>query len=158
MSCSICKCAIDAENAPIIAMGGFGHPRCICDGCAERIDVMNTSLDVEEIRASMSYIAETMANNSSDDMIAHNAVKVMLVEATSRIEKIERGEILEDDTDDELLDVPEELVETEEDKELDRQDQIKNEKFDKIFNWISIGLIAAAVIGIAIYFMLKFIP
>lgn len=157
MSCAICRCEIDNETAPIIAMGGFGQPRYICDGCAKRIDVMNESLDSEEIRAAMSYLAETMSNNASDDMVAHNAVKVMLIEAGDRLKKIEDGSYIEEEASDgELLEIPEELVETEEDIELDRQDKIKLEKFDKVFNWISIGLISAVVIAAIIYFIIRF--
>ena len=157
MSCAICKREIDMETAPIIAMGGFGHPRCICDGCAEKLDIMNTSLDTEEIKAAMKYVADTMASNTDDDMVAHNAVKVILVEAGARVEKITNGTYTEESNEEELLDVPEELEETEEDRELDRQEEIKNKKLDSIFNWISIGILAAAVIGIAIYFILKFV-
>ena len=156
MSCAICKREIAMDNSPIIAMGGFGHPRCICDGCAEKLDVMNTSLDTAEIKAAMKYIADTMSNNTDDDMVAHNAVKVILMEAGARVEKIENGTYVEESSDEEMLDVPEELAETEEDRELDRQDEIKNMKLDKIFNWISLGIIAAAVVGVAIYFIMKF--
>ena len=156
MSCSICKREIDMENAPIIAMGGFGHPRCICDECANKLDVMNTSLDVEEIKATMKDIADTMASNNDDDMVAHNAVKVILMEAGARIEKIKSGDLTEEEAGEELLDVPEDLQETEEDRELDRQDEIKNKKFDSIFNWISLGIVAVAVIGVAIYLIDRF--
>ena len=156
MSCAICRREIDMENAPIIAMGGFGHPRCICDGCAEKLDIMNTSLDTNEIKEAMKYVADTMASNTDDDMVAHNAVKVILMEAGARVDKIESGDYTEDTAEEELLDVPEELEETEEDRELDRQEEIKNKKLDSIFNWISIGILAAAAVGIAIYFILKF--
>ena len=157
MSCAICKRAIDMENAPIIAMGGFGHPRCICDGCADKLDIMNTSSEPEEIKAAMRYIADTMANNTDDDMVAHNAVKVILMEAGARIEKIENGTLEEDKEEEEILDVPEELAETEEDRELDRLDEIKNKKFDSIFNWISIGILGAAAVGIIIYLLIRFL-
>ena len=156
MSCAICKREIDMESAPIIAMGGFGHPRCICDECADKLDVMSTSLDTEEIKAAMKHVADMMANNTGDDMVAHNAVKIILMEAGARVEKLESGTYTEESVEEEILDVPEELEETEEDRELDRQDEIKNQKLDKIFNWISIGILAAAAVGIAIYFILKF--
>ena len=156
MSCSICKKSINADTAPIIAMGGFGHPRCICDECAEKLDIMNNSIDIAEIKSAMNYIAETMANNPTDDMVAHNAVKVILIEAGARIKKLEDGTYVDSENEDEMLDVPEELAETEEDRELDRQDEEKNKKLDTIFNWITIGIIGAAAIGIIIYFILKF--
>ena len=156
MSCSICGREIDMENAPIIAMGGFGHPRCICDECADKLDVMNTSLDAEQIRAVMKDIADTMANNNGDDMVAHNAVKVILMEAGARVEKIENGSVADEEAKEEFLDVPEELLETDEDRELDRQDEIKNQHLDVIFNWISIGIIGLAVVGFAIYLFLRF--
>ena len=138
-------------------MGGFGHPRCICDGCADKLDVMNTSTDTEEIKAAMKYIADTMASNTDDDMVAHNAVKVILMEAGARIEKIENGTLNEETAEEEILDVPEELAETEEDRELDRQEEIKNKKLDSIFNWISIGILGAAAVGLIVYLLIKFL-
>lgn len=156
MSCSICMREIDAENAPIIAMGGFGHPRCICDGCAEKLDVMNTSLDTEAIRAAMREIADTMANNTDDDMVAHNAVKVILMEAGARVEKIENGTYTEEEEDDGMLDVPEELRETVEDRALDLQDEMRSEKLDGILNRICLGVFGLAIVALVVYFVFRF--
>ena len=46
--------------------------------------------------------------------------------------------------------IPEELLETEEDKELDRQDEEKLKKFDKVYNVI-IAVALAATAGIIIW-------
>lgn len=159
MSCSICKKQINEENAPIIAMGGLGNPRYVCDECAAKLDVMTGGEDSEKIREAVASIADLMSKNDSEDPIAHNAVRSILMEASVRATSIENGtfsELFESDSLDEEIDtIPEELLETEEDKELDRQEEIKNQKLDKVFNWISLGVFAAAVVGIVLFFILR---
>ena len=160
MSCSICKNPINEQNAPIIAMGGLGNPRCICEECAAKLEVMSSSMDATEIKSAVSEVAELMSNNDSEDPIAHNAVKALLVEATVRAKSIEEGtfdELFEENnsSSEELDEIPEELLETEEDRLLDKQDEIKNQKLDKIFNWIALGIFAAAVVGMVLFFVLR---
>lgn len=158
MSCSICKKQINEENAPIIAMGGMGNPRYICDECAAKLDVMTESADTAEIRAAISSIADIMSKNGSDDVVAHGTVKMLLAEASLRADSIDDGSYTESDDesgDDVDSSVPEELLETDEDRELDRQEQLKNQKLDKIFNWISLGVFVAAVVGIVLFFVLR---
>jgi len=46
--------------------------------------------------------------------------------------------------------IPEELRETEEDKELDRKEAERNKKIDKIINWVS-AILLLGVLGYAIY-------
>ncbi len=158
MSCSICKNRINEDNAPIIAMGGIGSPRYICDECAAKLDVMSESKDTGEIRRAVASIAELMSKNEDGDPVAHSAVKTILAEASIRAAKIDDGSYDEgaDENEDTSPDeVPEELLETEEDRELDRQDEEKNKKLDKIFNWVSLGIFAAAVVGIILFFVLR---
>ena len=49
----------------------------------------------------------------------------------------------------EEFDIPEELRETEEDRELDAKEKKQGAFYDKIFNWISIGIIVAALAAVA---------
>ena len=53
-----------------------------------------------------------------------------------------------------MLEVPEELRESEEDKALDEAEKINNRKFDRVLNWIMIILAAVALAAIA-YFVIK---
>ena len=74
-----------------------------------------------------------------------------------RAEKINKGEYdfsldenVEETGED---DIPEELLETEEDKALDERDEKRQKKFDKIFNIVALAVFAG-VIG---YLAYKFI-
>ena len=156
MSCSICDNSIDKENAPIIAMGGFGYPRYICDECAEKIEIMTKSRDVEEIKAAILDIVEKMEKGELEDKVLLKAVCEILDSAKERLALIENGEYdfsLDDaESDGEVFDeIPEELRESEEDKALDEEETKEKNKFDKIFNWVAIAVFALALIAGVIF-------
>ena len=51
--------------------------------------------------------------------------------------------------------IPEELQETEEDKELDRREAEKQKKFDKIMNWVSLIAIGGTLIYLIVSYLLR---
>ena len=52
-----------------------------------------------------------------------------------------------------MEEIPEELQETEEDKALDAEEAKKQEKFDKIMNWLTIGALAITAIVLIVRFI-----
>ena len=61
--CVICDKMIESEDAPILAMSGYGNPKLLCDECAEDIEIVTSERDCDKI-------AEAMARrNYSDDLI-----------------------------------------------------------------------------------------
>lgn len=157
MSCAICGAATDKENAPILAMGGFGNPRYVCNDCAEKLETVTKSMDPSEINASIETLADRIAKKNTDDPVTINTLTDILRGAKERAELIENGEYSVDENaaDDELVDdFPEELAETEEDKALDARDAEKNAKIQKILDIVTFGIIGAAVVALVLYFIL----
>lgn len=160
--CSLCKKSVDSENAPILTMGGFGNPRYICDECAESIEQMTTARDVEVIKENLDSLSGKMTRANVDDEVTLDAINAILVDVKLRADAINAGELDLENDNGELgdqivgeLEIPEELRETDEDKALDEQERAQKAKFDKIFNWIALGIIAAAVVGVIIYLNLR---
>ena len=115
----------------------------------------------------MDSIGEKMGKNNIDDELVIATVGELFIGAKSRAKAIEAGEYDFSDEDAESapeveseeteqsgeeveeFDIPEELRETEEDKALDAKDKKNNAFYDKIFNWISIGIIVATLAAVA---------
>lgn len=157
--CSICGKPIENENAPILTISGFGNARYLCDECSDEMDVAMTSRDVEEIEAAVSVLGEKMEKCHDEQATATLFSFINVV--CERLSKIKEGtydfaidERMKEIADEEGMDeIPEELQETEEDKALDAEDAKKQEKFDKIMNWLTIGAIAITAIVLIIRFI-----
>jgi hypothetical protein len=157
--CSICGKQIEREDAPVLTISGYGNPRYICDECEQQMDVAMASRDVEEIEATIKVLGDKM--NASKDDYAVAAMYNFISVACDRLVKIKEGtydfsadekmkELEEEASFDEI---PEELQETEEDRELDKRDAEKQKKFDEIMNWVSL----IAIGGTAIYVILSYL-
>lgn len=156
--CCICKSAVDGESAAILAMSGFGTPRYICDGCDSELSLATGASELSEIGSAMDRISKKMTENKVEDPLVLKSVQEIMKDARERAEKIKSGEydFSEDESNDrgESEEIPEELLETEEDRELDRKEAEKNKKFDKISNIICLVLLAAAI-GFLIYRVIR---
>ncbi len=147
--CSICKATLDTENAAILTMSGYGTPRYICDGCEGDISAATGAREISVISSAMDRIGKKMTENNPDDSAVLKSVEEIMTEARLRAEKIKSGEydfdeeaeIAEQESGEEI---PEELLETEEDRELDRKEREKNKKIDRITNVVCMVLLLAA--------------
>ena len=157
MSCAICGAPTNKDDAPILAMGGFGNPRYVCDGCAHDLEIATESNDPAAIESAIDSLAEKISKSDTDDAVTINTLTDILRDAKSRREAILDGEFDAEDEaeqEDEVPDdIPEDLVETEEDKALDVADAVKNEKIQKILDVLTFGIIGAAVVALVIYFI-----
>jgi len=153
--CSICKRAVDSEAAAILTLGGFGNPRYMCSECDSDFEDATRAREIDKITEAMDRIGKKMSESNVDDKLVLKTVKEIMEEAAERGAKIKSGEYdfsLEDNGEalTEEYEVPEELRETEEDKEIERKEAEKNAKFDKISNWICLAVLALAL-GYVIY-------
>ncbi len=159
MGCSICNNKVDEQTAPIIAMGGYGYPRYICDECAEKIEIITHSRDVDEIKAGIADIVDKMENGELNDKILIKSVCEILDTAKERLLLIERGEydfsLDESDSADEEGDIPEELLESEEDKIIDEREKEEKRRFDNIFNWVALGVFSVVLIAGILFILLR---
>ena len=151
--CCICDKTIEREDAPILTLGGAGYARLLCDECDSELQLATLSHDVEEIKTSINSLGNKMANGDPDHL-TYNLVSSILMNATDRGMKIKDGTYdfaLDEAEEEEGFDeIPEELLESEEDIALDKADEEKMKKFDKVYNYMLIGAIIALV-GLVIY-------
>lgn len=157
--CSICGKPIENEDAPILTISGFGNARYLCDECSGEMDLSMSSREVEEIEATVASLGKKM-ENCHDDQAAATLYSFINV-ACERLAKIKEGtydfaidERIKEMADDDVMDeIPEELRETEEDRALDEADAKKQEKLDKVMNWITIGAFVITAIILIIRFI-----
>lgn len=159
--CSICGKEIEREDAPVLTISGYGNPRYLCDECADEMDVAMSSRDPEEIEAVIKVLGDKMKAAKDDYAVAemYNFISV----ACDRLVKIKEGtydfaidEKMKEMADEGSFDeIPEELQETEEDRELDKRDAEKQKKFDDIMNWVSLIAIGGTLIYLILSYLLK---
>ena len=152
--CSVCLSGELSEDAPVLAISGYGVPRCLCDRCAEKIDIMTYGKDCGEIREAIGAIAAIVSEKSIDDQCVYDAVSEVINYAKDRADKIKDGswDFELDKSEEEVTELPEELLESEEDKLLDKKEAEANKKLDKIMNWVYLGAILATV-AFAVYYL-----
>lgn len=145
--CSVCLGQITNEEAPVLTMGAYGTPRLLCDGCAADIEAMTHGREYGEVIAAMDSISDKMSRANIDDRIITSTVTDLLVTSAKRANEIKEGtyDFSLDDVEDEDYEIPEDMRETEEDRALDEAERKQNEKFDKVMNFVWIGVIAVAV-------------
>ncbi|MBR4836585.1 MAG: hypothetical protein IKU99_06205 [Clostridia bacterium] len=145
-NCCICERDVEREDAPILAMGGAGYARVLCEECDRELQVATRGHDVDEIKAAINSLTTKLANGEPD-AVTYRMMNEILVTATQRAMEIKDGTYdfaRDDEEDNEGFDeIPEELLESEEDIELDKKDEEKAKKFDKVYSIIlTISLIA----------------
>ena len=158
--CVLCERVITDESPAILTVGAYGNPKCVCGECQSLLDTATLGREYERIAEAMDAIGKKMAEATPDKQ-SFDVVSGLLAEAADRAKKIKAGEydfsLDEADAEDELDELPEELQETEEDREKDRRDEEREKKFDKIFNYITIGVFGAAAILIIVKLITTFL-
>ena len=158
--CVLCERVITDESPAILTVGAYGNPKCVCGECQSLLDTATLGREYEEIAEAMDALGKKMAESTPDKQ-SFDVVSGLLAEAAERAKKIKAGEydfsLDEADAEDELDELPEELQETEEDREKDRRDEEREKKFDKIFNYITIGVFGAAAILIIVKLITTFL-
>lgn len=152
--CSICKREVNAESAPILTMGGFGNPKYLCDDCAEQMDAVTCAREPENIEQAMKCLSARISDSQTDDEVVIGTVAQIFSEAGERAKLIREGKYdFSAETEQVEDDIPEELLETEEDKALDEKEAREQKKIDSILNWVTAFLFAGAAIFMIIYFL-----
>lgn len=147
--CAICDRHVEAETAPILTMGAYGVPKYLCEECAADLDVATLGTDYDEIAAAIERVGNKMSNFDPDGQ-TYKTVSALMERAAARAKAIKEGTydfaLDAEESAEGFEELPDELLETEEDRELDRQDEEKQKEFDKFFNWVSLGVLVAAVL------------
>ena len=152
--CALCLRETDLEQPPLLTVGGYGTPRYLCEECASDIDIATKDKEYDSAIAAMDRVAKKMATAKTiEDEVSVNAIREIFSSANERAEKIRDGiyDFSEDEqSEEDSFEITEEYAETEEDKELDRIDAEKQRRFDKIYGWVAVGVLALTV-GFLIY-------
>ena len=151
--CSLCGKETENNDSQILTLGAYGNPKYLCDECAEDIEEMCSGREYEGIKSAFKRVYDKFAANPILDETVNNTLHSMMSDAQIRANKIKDGTYdfsLDEQEQDGFEEIPEELLETEEDLELDRKERIKNEKIDKVLNVLFV-LIIVAVIGFVAY-------
>lgn len=147
---------LDSENAAILALGGYGNAKYICDECDELLNNATRGREIAEINTAMDALSCRMRRAGIDDTFVLKTVDSVLKEARSRRDRIARGDYdfsAEEQKDGEIEEIPEELRETEEDRLADERELEEAKKWDKVITVVSAVVFSAVLI----YFLYRFI-
>lgn len=153
--CSVCGAPV-GDNAEILTIAGFGTARRLCPSCASLIDEALSSNEYGRIASATEELAERLAARDCEDGATLSEMADIFETAKSRAEKISRGEEpdepenAEEDCDPQ---VPEELLESEEDRLLDEKEAEEAKKSDRLFAYFGGGFLAAAIIYVLLDFV-----
>lgn len=147
--CCMCERHIEREDAPVLSMGAAGNPRLLCEECEALLDTATLGRDYGEISNAIGKISEIMSNGNPDG-VTFSIVSQLMSSASDRAKAIKEGNydfaLDEQPVDDGgLEEIPEELLESEEDKAKDKADEEKMEKFNKFYNYVLVGACIAFV-------------
>ena len=154
--CSICKKITESETSPILVMGSFGNPKYLCPDCADDMEAVTESRDYEVIKAAMTRIGEALSRSNSDDSEVLDTVNSIFAEASDRAEKIKAGvydfdaEAVVSDEEECEDTIPEDLLESEEDRLLDEKEAKTNKKLDTILTWVMTAVFIAVFVYLGI--------
>ena len=155
-TCSICKASIEAEMPSILTMGGYGNPRYVCDCCDREMERMLGAKEVGEVQNSMKILGDHLARIGCEDNAVIQTMEQMFARATARADAIREGtyDFSQDTVEDEeeIVEIPDELQESEEDRMLDEKEEAQAKKFDKVMNYIWIAFFI--LFGIAAAYLL----
>lgn len=155
--CSICKAPVEGEAPSVLTMGGYGNPRFVCEGCDKEIEKMLLSKELGEVQEAMQTLAGHLERIGCEDNAVIATMEQMMARANERAVAIKEGRYdfsldAPNAEEEELVEIPEELQETEEDRALDEQEEKVAEKWDKVMNWV--WYVFIAVFGAAFIYLI----
>lgn len=150
--CCICERYLEREDGPVLSMGAGGNPRLLCEECEHLLDTATEGCDFEEIENAMDRLGKLMADGNPD-RVTFSVVNGLMQEASERAKAIKDGNydfsLDEREPENEGFDeIPEELLESEEDKRKDEIEEKKMKKFDKVYNILMGVLLTITVLAL----------
>ena len=157
-NCSLCLSAVDVETAEILTMGAYGTPKLLCNDCTRLMHKVTRADNYPEVKEAIEELGNKISVANIDDRRVLDTVSEIFKESLVRAEKIKAGtydfELDKVESTDTIDEIPEELLETEEDKALDEKEAKVIKKWDKIMNYVSLGVLLA-VVGFLLYYFLS---
>lgn len=140
--CSVCTRDIESDEPAILVMGAYASPRYLCSECEEDFDLLTTAADAELVGKTVEKIYKKLVDSNCTDEIVLEAVDEIKSSTAQRIS----GETCEQ-SEEELVEIPEELRESEEDIAEAKREEERAKIFDKVMNIV----LAVALTGFAIF-------
>lgn len=146
--CSICKKDFESETPSVLTMGRSMTPRYMCPECEGLMDTAIGATEPETIKEAMAKLGEILSEGDSDDAAVILEMSTLMDRAKTRLAQIEAEtyDFSLDETEGEEFELTEDLLETEEDRELDRQEEVQEQRMNTFLNWawlvIGIGVVA----------------
>lgn len=157
--CSLCLSPIVAEDAPILTISGAGVARCLCAECAEDIETASGAKEYDRIAEAMDRLAASISKNNIDDSVTLATMDDILKHAAARATLIKAGKYdfsKDDEPEGEVLEeLPEDMLESDEDKALDERDVERANKLDRVLNWVWAAVLACTVGFLIWWFFLR---
>lgn len=154
--CCVCQRPCDETTSPILYMSGAGIPRCLCDDCDKNIENATHSKEPDSIKSAIASLGRALEDGETGDMTVIAKINEIIAVADERREKIEAGEYdfaLDEEDEGEDFVLTEDMLETEEDKQLTEEENRRAKIIDTVTTWIMGILIVAAVA----FFVIKFV-
>ena len=155
--CSICMKDVERDDLPVLTMGA-GVPRLLCEECAALMDTATMGKDYDAIKSAMDEITAKMSAAGIDDRLTVETVTLTFGVAAERAVAIKEGKwdfALDAAEAEGLDDIPEELAETEEDKQLDARDEKRGKVIDSVLTWVMAGVLTAAIAFMVWFFFFR---
>ena len=155
-NCCICQLPIEKEDAPIIAMSGYGNPKCVCSDCENLIEKATLSHIPEEINEACKELGKALTYGNTGDEQVIESVNEIIKDAKKRHDAIQSGSYdfsLDEERDEDSFEITEDLMETEEDRLKDERDERINKLIDTIGSWAAGGFLVGAIV----FFIIKFL-
>ena len=150
-NCCLCLEKVNGDEADVLVMGPYGSPRCLCEECSSLLNTAATDMDYDKIVGAMDSLADKMSKRNIDDKLTVATMTDLLASYAKRAKAIKNGEELPEEVLDEgFEEVPEELRELEEDRELDEKEEERATKINRVIDWICAAVIVAAA-AFAVY-------
>ena len=89
--CAICQSSEVYEDSPILVMGAYGVPKCLCDACSKDMACATGGRECAEVEAAIERLGARLADGNADSLAMETASKI-LSEAAERCAAIKRGE------------------------------------------------------------------
>lgn len=140
--CCTCLKRIENDDAPVLTMGAYGTPKLLCDDCAALVEAVTLGTDYDEITQAMNELTDVITKSNADDRKVVSTITEILEQSAKRAQQIKEGtyDFSLDEVDEGFDEIPEELQETEEDRLLDEKEAESNAKFDRMMNWLWLGV------------------
>lgn len=151
MKCCICQQTVEREDAPVLTYGAYGHARVLCDRCDACLTALTRGRESVKIREALEELSTLRPLMDERDMAATGELTRLIDGAAERLYAIEAGDYdfaAEEAEDGEVEDIPEELLETEEEREAEARREERERKNDRVFSYVWGAVMVAAIAAI----------